>query len=211
MVAGKFGHLAALLMKAHPAPALLDIKVFDLHSGGRSDAGEGVAHQSDQGAISKPKQGSSVDRGQQLTHLLGREHGGFAFLDAVLRSSDGMSWVALHDVPCHQPIEEHTDRGEVLFDGGLRMGAAELLDIRRNAHRRHPGQISEAFLLTPGGESLDGFKVGAAGVRVADVDGEKLPRSADRDRRGCERCAEVFRVQRRKRSRSQAEPHEEER
>jgi hypothetical protein len=34
-------------------------------------------------------------------------------------------------------------------------------------HRRHPGQVPHAFLLTPGGESLDGFEVGAAGVRVA--------------------------------------------
>jgi hypothetical protein len=59
--------------------------------------------------------------------------------------------------PRHQPIEEHTDRGEVLFDGGFRMRAAELLDIRRNVHRRHPAQISQTFIVTQCGESLGGF------------------------------------------------------
>ena len=33
-------------------------------------------------------------------------------------------------------------------------------------HGRHPGQISEPFLLTLGGEALDGFEIGAAGIRV---------------------------------------------
>jgi hypothetical protein len=54
------------------------------------------------------------------------------------------------------------------------MRAAELLDIRGDVHRRHPGQIPQVFLLTPGGESLCGFEAGAAGIRVADVDGEEL-------------------------------------
>ncbi len=70
-MAGKLSHLAALLVQPYPAAALLDIEVFDLHSGGRSDTGEGVAHQSNQGTIAEPEQGSGVDRGQQLTHLLG--------------------------------------------------------------------------------------------------------------------------------------------
>jgi hypothetical protein len=64
---------------------------------------------------------------------------------------------------------------KVLFDGGLRVRAAELLDIRRDVHRRHPAQIPQASLLTPGGESLDGFEVGAPRIRVADVDGKELP------------------------------------
>ncbi len=87
------------------------------------------------------------------------------------------AWAGLvvHDVAGHQPVEEHPDRGQVLFDGRLRVRAAELLDVRRDVHRRHPGQIPQTSLLTPGGEPLDGFEVGAAGVRVADVDGEELP------------------------------------
>jgi hypothetical protein len=63
----------------------------------------------------------------------------------------------------------------VLFDGGLRVRAAELLDIRRDVHRRHHGQIPQAFVVTPGGEGLDGFEVGATCIAIADVDGEELP------------------------------------
>jgi hypothetical protein len=40
------------------------------HSGGRSDASEGVAHESDQGTVAEPEQGSGVDRGQQFAHLV---------------------------------------------------------------------------------------------------------------------------------------------
>ena len=172
-MAGKLGHLAALLVEPHPAAALLHVEVFDR----RADASEGVAHQSDQGAVAEPEQGSGVDRGQELVHLLRREDGGLALADAVLRSPYRMGGVALHDVTRHQPAEEHPDRGQALFDGRLRVGATELLDIRRDVHRRHPGQIPQAFLVTPGGESLDSFEVGAAGVRVADVDGEELAKA----------------------------------
>ena len=62
----------------------------------------------------------------------------------------------------------------MLFDGRLRVGTAELLDVRGDVHRRHPGQISETSLLTPGGETLYDFEVGAAGICISDVDGEEL-------------------------------------
>jgi len=78
----------------------------------------------------------------------------------------------------HQPIEEHADRGQVLFDGRLRVRAAELLDVGGDVHRRHPRQIPETPHLTPVGESLDGFEVGAAGVLVADVDSEEFPEAS---------------------------------
>ena len=44
-MAGKLGHLAAFLVKSHPAAALLHVEVFNLHADGRSDAGEGAAGQ----------------------------------------------------------------------------------------------------------------------------------------------------------------------
>lgn len=98
-----------------------------------------------------------------------------------------MGRAALHGVPRHQPVEEYPDRGEVLFDGRFGVRAAELLDIRRDVHRRHSGQISQAFLLAPGGESLGGSEVGAPGVRVADVDGKELPESPAAMRDGLEK------------------------
>ncbi len=60
-----------------------------------------------------------------------------------------MGGVGVHSVAGHQPVEEHPDRGEMLFDGWLRARAAELLDVGRDVHRRHPGEIPQASLSTP--------------------------------------------------------------
>jgi integrase len=65
VMTGKLRHLAALLVQPHPAAALLDVIVLDLHSDGGPDAGEGIAHQGDQNAVTEPEQGSGVDRGKQ--------------------------------------------------------------------------------------------------------------------------------------------------
>ena len=56
-----------------------------------------------------------------------------------------MGRVGLHDVTCHQPIKEHADSGQVLFDSRPRVHAVELLDIRRDVHRRHPARSLRPF------------------------------------------------------------------
>ena len=104
----------------------------------------------------------------------------------MLRPPYRMGRVGLHGVPGHQPIEEHSDRSEVLFDGRLRVRAAELLDIRRDVHRRHTGEISQTSLFTPGGEALDSLEVGAAGICIPDVDREELPEAPATLRHGLE-------------------------
>ncbi len=114
-MAGKLGHLAALLVKPYPTPALLDVVVPDSHAGRRADAGEGVAHERDEGTVAEPEQGSGVDGGEQLMHLLGREYRCFALSDAVLRSSYGMGGIDVQNVAGDQPIEQHPDRGQVLL------------------------------------------------------------------------------------------------
>ena len=52
-MAGEFGHLAAFFVEPDPAAALLNVVVLDLHGDGRADAGEGVAHESDERAIAE--------------------------------------------------------------------------------------------------------------------------------------------------------------
>jgi len=91
VVTGKLGHLAAFLVEPHPAATLLHVEVLDSHPGGCPDAGEGVAHEPDEGPVPQPEQGSGVDRGQEVVHLLDREHRGFALADAVLRASHRVS------------------------------------------------------------------------------------------------------------------------
>jgi hypothetical protein len=82
-----------------------------------------------------------------------------------------MGWIGPHNVASHQPIEEHPDRSQVLFDGRLPMGSAELLDVRRDVHRCHPGELSKTSFIAPDGEALHSFEVGAAvlGFRMVTV------------------------------------------
>ena len=53
VVAGELVDLAAFFVQPHPAAALLDVVVFDLHCDGGADAGEGVAHERDERAIAE--------------------------------------------------------------------------------------------------------------------------------------------------------------
>jgi hypothetical protein len=46
-----------------------------------------------------------------------------------------MSRVGRHHLAGDKPVEEHSDGGQVLFDGRLRMLLHEQLDIRRDMHR----------------------------------------------------------------------------
>ena len=64
---------AALLVQTNPAAAPLDEIIPDLHFQHGVDAGEGVDHDADQGAIAQADQGASVDRVQQRPSLIGIE------------------------------------------------------------------------------------------------------------------------------------------
>lgn len=101
-----------------------------------------------------------------------------------------MGRVGRHDPTDYQPIEKHFQRGEVLLDGGAGEGLLQLLDIGGNVHRLHAGQVAEIVLVAPVRESADGSVVGAAGVGVPNVGGEKFRESgyglrSDRKSRGC--------------------------
>ena len=54
------------------------------------------------------------------------------------------------------------------------MGLAELLDVAGNVHRCQAGKTFQASIRIPRHKLLHGLKGGAAGVRVAHVDGEEL-------------------------------------
>ena len=70
----------------------------------------------------------------------------------------------------------HPNRGEVLVDVGFQVRAAELIDIRRDEHWRHPDRSLKRFI-APGGESPNGFEVGAVGVQIADINGQEVQKS----------------------------------
>jgi hypothetical protein len=64
-----------------------------------------------------PDQRNAVE---QFAGFLGRKHGGLASSHHVFRATHGMSGIYLDDVPDHQPVEQHTQRGQMLFDRGCR-------------------------------------------------------------------------------------------
>ena len=64
--------------------------------------------------------------------LLRGEHGRFSFLHHVTRAAYRAGRIHRNDLPEHQPIEQHPQRGQMLLDGGS--GGGLLFDVRRNHH-----------------------------------------------------------------------------
>jgi hypothetical protein len=85
-----------------------------------ADAGEGVGHDADQGAVAQADEGRGVDALDQHAGLVDREHGGLAALDDVLGAAHRGGGIGGEDSAGDKPIEKHADGGEVLLDGRLR-------------------------------------------------------------------------------------------
>ena len=97
VVAGNFMLLAAFFVQPHPAAAALHEVVADFHLQHGVDAGKGVDHGPDQGAIAQADKGrflafhsvlalrcaDRLDALEQLAGFLGRQHGRLAFSDDV--------------------------------------------------------------------------------------------------------------------------------
>jgi hypothetical protein len=78
------------------------------------------------------------------------------------------------DLPDHEPVEQHTDRGEVQFDGRLGGRRLQNLYIGRDMDRLDVCELADLVLLDPGEEVARGPVVDHAGVFVADRRGEKF-------------------------------------
>ena len=85
-----------------------------------------------------------------------------------------MRWVRRHHLPRHQPIEQHTDAGQVLLDGGRRHFLGELLDIGGDMHRLHVLQPVNPLPFAPVQKRSGSAAISFARVFVADVDGEEF-------------------------------------
>jgi hypothetical protein len=70
--------LAALLEQPHPEPAVLRVDIFDRHAERRADAGEGIDHQPDQGAVAQPRLRRDIDAVEQRACFGRIEHRRFA-------------------------------------------------------------------------------------------------------------------------------------
>ena len=79
VVAGHLVVLAALLAEPDPGPVPLNEHVPSVHLHDSPDAGEGVDHEGDQGAVAEARQRIGHDRIEQVAGFCGREDGRLAF------------------------------------------------------------------------------------------------------------------------------------
>jgi hypothetical protein len=118
-----------------------------------------------------PHQWNTVE---QLAGFLGRKHRSLAFSDDVFRAAHGVGWIDLDDVADHEPVEQHTQRRQVLLDRGRRELTLKLLDERCDMRRLDRGQLFDAARLAPVGEAPRGIHVRLARMVVVDLGRDKF-------------------------------------
>ena len=171
MVRGDFVTLAALLVEAKPPALPLRVEVLDAHVGDGADAAEGVDHDGDERAIAQADEGLRLDRLEEAARLGAAQDRRLAALRGVLGPADGGGRVHAEDAVHDEVVAEHADRREVLLH--RRRGAGVLFDVGGDDHRLELRE-ADAALFAPGAELRDGGRVRAAGVLVADLDGEEV-------------------------------------
>ena len=76
--------LAPLFVEAKPPPLAVLVVVLHLHAHGGAHAGEGVAHEAQQGSVPEAQDSVRLDGVEELAGLLGFQHRGFAALGHLL-------------------------------------------------------------------------------------------------------------------------------
>jgi hypothetical protein len=145
-----------------------------------ADAREGVDHHADERAIAQAGERACVDTGEQRPRFFSFKDGGSPHADDVLGPAHGVRRIHGDDVADDEPIKEHAQRGEMLFDRGLRRRHA--LDVRGDMHRLHRRERLEPTRVAPQRKRGRCAEIGAAGVRVADVRREELQEALRRAR-----------------------------
>jgi hypothetical protein len=77
-----------------------------------------------------------------------------------------------------QPVEQHADCREVLFDGRLCPCRLQCLDIGGDVQRLDIVEFADVVAVEPAEERADGPVIGQAGVAVADLRGEEFEKAA---------------------------------
>src|SRR5262249_49938796 len=121
VVAWHFMTFPALFMKPHPETPRLRVAVLNLHTGDSTDARASVRHDGDECAIAKTNDGLYIDTVEDLSCFVGREDRRFSLFYAVLWTADDGSRIQRNNLPDNEPIEKHSDSGELLLDSGFRL------------------------------------------------------------------------------------------
>jgi hypothetical protein len=96
----------------------------------------------------------------------------------MTRPAHGMRRIRRHDLAGHQPVEQHTDAGQMLLHRRRGAFTAQLLDIGGDIHRLHVAQLLDAAIFAPAQEGPSFARVGFTCVRIADIDGEEFEEPA---------------------------------
>ena len=89
------------------------------------------------------------------------------------RAADGPGGINGNDVPGHQPIEQHSNPGQMLFDSRGRSLEREILDIGRDGDGTDRVQV-QSPAIAPLAELADSLGISGACVSVTDRHDEEL-------------------------------------
>jgi hypothetical protein len=104
-----------------------------------------------------------------MAGLILGEHRRLAAAHDMLGPAYRMRRIDGEDLADDEPIEQHADRREVLFDRGFGGRRLQRLDIGGDMHGLDIGELADAVLLDPGEERAHGPVISHARVLVADV------------------------------------------
>jgi len=79
----------------------------------------------------------------------------------VARSPVGVRRVGRHHLPDYKPVEQHTDVGQILLDGGSRTLALQQFDVCGDMHGLHALQLADSLPFTPAREIGSGPRIAA--------------------------------------------------
>ena len=166
--------VASFLVQPEERALALGVVVGHPHRHSCAHACEAVQHDPDQGAVAQAHQRARVDTVQQAPGLDRRQHRCLAGFNDVFGAAHRAGRVERDHLADHQPVEQHADGRQVLFDGRRRIGLRQLLDVGGHHHRLDLLQRQTPGF-TPVSEPVGGHQVSHAGIRVADVGGEEFP------------------------------------
>jgi hypothetical protein len=174
VMAGQLVHFAAFFVQPDPGPPPLHVHIFYPHLHGRAHPREGERHQTDQRAIPQADERAGFDGIEEIARFVAREDRRFSFFHRVLGPAHDGSRIPGKHLAKHEPIEEHAQRGQVLFDRRVRQRALQFFKVSCDMQRLQAAELVEATRFASGRKSFHGAQVGAACIRVADVRAEKL-------------------------------------
>ena len=117
-----------------------------------------------------------LSRSFRLSGIIGRKHGCFAALNDVRWASHEACGVLRNDLAEDEPIEQHPNCRQLLFNGRFRSNLRKFFDVGRNGYRFDEVQRKPPSLAPPA-ELADRLRVSRSRVFVSDIGREEFDES----------------------------------